>query len=1093
MAQLTREKEQLEKALAKANAKTETVQAKLDAEKVAHAETKATASTKQSELSKENRQLVKDVKDAKQREEKLQKELDKTSAAMDKLKEQAAATSAQPTPRTPRTGAAAGASSGDADVAALQKQLAALEKEKQKLQEALDKAKQQAQEATQQRKEELKSHQTATKEKEKAVKAAEADLQKLAKEVERLGKVVEGKDKEIERLHAAAIMGSSTTSSAAQPAVVSPVVRSPRSARVAFELPLDETSKQLQIELNEAQQKLAQVERERAAAAGKITTLQKQLREGEEKTRKVEEECRVTRAKLEEAERDAVAQSDAHHAQVRQMQATLHESEVQLTALRNEITSLKASLADQEQKAVAEVDIEASLGTLRTRITLLEKDLHATQEEAVSAHKSLLTTQEALCLAEDMRNGLNEKLHNTSLELRAARQEAQEAATRAQRAEEEVQQLNMLLQAKAEDEQENGSAQEGKLREMEERVARLQDALDCAEEEKEKLMHSVSRRSDSLAQQLTEIQEERDAALCELTEQAERQHQQLLAAQQELQATKSEVQRRETEIASLSVDLRTAKERLESTRRQLEDALASLKSNKSYETRYRDLERASREHSTASEATADALQRENAQLRKANEALRQQLDQPVGGRTGATVDRDLSSALDGAAHAPVSVPAMKAELAAEREIRRRLEAELSTARARGSGADDRDGADVHGLSPTAASAKRNLRPPSRTSGVDASEYTSREQRKGVSPQQRHYDHHHHSHHEPEPELTTTPRQHHHAHRARALRSPHRLDRRGEGHVSAAGPRSSSLAHRHGSRSPAPEEVYVDPHSQSLSCSAMRMSSVSFNATRSESPRYRLAPSVFCPSSPRDLVFASTAGRLLLSHHGRRLQRLLFQPGSPTSMANAASTASSSDAVVSASALGSLSHTIYTARAEAAASAGYDAGDRNLFRYTVRLGPQCEDVLVGFADRSVPLEGYGEVRASLRYPGCYYLHLGEGSLYSPGQGIRGVLYRGWSQAAPQAAGNRDQTMAADGEAAEYSLQRGSHTSHEGTQTGLVATAPWDEVSCVLNLRKRTISFEWNGVDCGVAFSGVNVTRSLYPSVQFDAGGGSVEIV
>ena len=117
-------------------------------------------------------------------------------------------------------------------------------------------------------------------------------------------------------------------------------------------------------------------------------------------------------------------------------------------------------------------------------------------------------------------------------------------------------------------------------------------------------------------------------------------------------------------------------------------------------------------------------------------------------------------------------------------------------------------------------------------------------------------------------------------------------------------------------------------------------------------------------------------------------------------------------------------------------------------YGVRIGEQCSRLLVGFADWNLPLDGYCN---SLKYSGCYYLHVGNGTLWAP----------------------------------EQQLERKPFTYEAiGTSVGGV-------LRCVLDTIERTISFVWNDRNLGVAFRNVNLSRTLYPAFEVFSHGCSCE--
>ncbi|TPP42625.1 hypothetical protein CGC21_11550 [Leishmania donovani] len=191
----------------------------------------------------------------------------------------------------------------------------------------------------------------------------------------------------------------------------------------------------------------------------------------------------------------------------------------------------------------------------------------------------------------------------------------------------------------------------------------------------------------------------------------------------------------------------------------------------------------------------------------------------------------------------------------------------------------------------------------------------------------------------------------------------------------------------------------------------------------------------------ELQFSSSAGRLLLSKRGHRVQRPVF-----SAAANEAS-----DLDVCCAAIGSVSHTIYASHM--LAKGHYHL--KHIFRFIVRVLSDCEsggggDILIGFADRYIPMESFGAKRNALRYRGCYYLSLRNGGLFCPAQDI--------CDATPEC----------------------------------VARAG-DEIACTLRTDVRSISYSWNGVECGVAFTEVSLSPSLYPCVEVNTSGGALELL
>lgn len=154
------------------------------------------------------------------------------------------------------------------------------------------------------------------------------------------------------------------------------------------------------------------------------------------------------------------------------------------------------------------------------------------------------------------------------------------------------------------------------------------------------------------------------------------------------------------------------------------------------------------------------------------------------------------------------------------------------------------------------------------------------------------------------------------------------------------------------------------------------------------------------------TFARASDSLRLSHDNRRITKL---PGS-LEMSNT-------------SALGNV---------------GFRAGS-GIHKYSIRIGANCGKLLVGFADWNLPVDGYCN---SLKYPTCYYLHVGNGTLWAP----------------------------------ELKYERKPFTFESiGTTIGGV-------LSCIIDTNERTIGFVWKDQNLGVAFRNINVTRTLYPAFE-----------
>ncbi|GET91135.1 hypothetical protein, conserved [Leishmania tarentolae] len=251
-------------------------------------------------------------------------------------------------------------------------------------------------------------------------------------------------------------------------------------------------------------------------------------------------------------------------------------------------------------------------------------------------------------------------------------------------------------------------------------------------------------------------------------------------------------------------------------------------------------------------------------------------------------------------------------------------------------------------------------------------------------------------------------------------------------------------------------------------------------------------------TPLELQFNSSAGRLLLSKRGRCVQRPVFR----------AEENEVADLDICCAAIGSVSHTIYASHM--LARGHYHL--KHIFSFIIRVLSDCEssgggDVLVGFADRYVPMESFGAKRNALHYKGCYYLSLRNGGLFCPAKGICDATYEGWSAAAAEASrrrcysgaeARRDRgaraTFAQDGEASLTGLQATSAPAPARAlpRPEYVARAG-DEIACTLCTDEQSIRYSWNGIECGVAFTEVSLSPSLYPCVEVNTSGGTLELL
>ncbi|RNF10751.1 hypothetical protein TraAM80_01312 [Trypanosoma rangeli] len=208
------------------------------------------------------------------------------------------------------------------------------------------------------------------------------------------------------------------------------------------------------------------------------------------------------------------------------------------------------------------------------------------------------------------------------------------------------------------------------------------------------------------------------------------------------------------------------------------------------------------------------------------------------------------------------------------------------------------------------------------------------------------------------------------------------------------------------------------------------------------------------TTPRH-TFGFMGGRLLVSNNGTRLQRMVL-PGVVDTMTS--------------SALGAVDHRSFLSLQHSAVPP--------CFEYTIRVGMYCDGLLMGFADRYLQLEGFGPARNSLRYANCYYLHLGRGTLFCPAQGIVDMPYRTFQRAAP---------------ATVMEGLTGSGDRDVSTISTFAAVRVGEEVNCSLDTVTHTIRFRRDGVDCGVAFARVSLTRALFPAFEVNSRGCTIEFV
>ncbi|KAG8341419.1 hypothetical protein TRVL_07752 [Trypanosoma vivax] len=186
------------------------------------------------------------------------------------------------------------------------------------------------------------------------------------------------------------------------------------------------------------------------------------------------------------------------------------------------------------------------------------------------------------------------------------------------------------------------------------------------------------------------------------------------------------------------------------------------------------------------------------------------------------------------------------------------------------------------------------------------------------------------------------------------------------------------------------------------------------------------------------TFAITGGRIGVSECRTRLWRLSL-PHIVDSL--------------SCSALGSLDHRDFLAAHRYSTSRS--PAPPPCFSFVVRVGANCDDVLIGFADRQLPLEVFNPALNSFSYTNCYFLHLGRGTLYCPLYGLIDASYPTFSSRGPVQAG--------------------------------------EEISCVLDTESRTVRFLRGDVDCGLAFEHVSLAQPLVPAFELNSRGCELELL
>lgn len=138
------------------------------------------------------------------------------------------------------------------------------------------------------------------------------------------------------------------------------------------------------------------------------------------------------------------------------------------------------------------------------------------------------------------------------------------------------------------------------------------------------------------------------------------------------------------------------------------------------------------------------------------------------------------------------------------------------------------------------------------------------------------------------------------------------------------------------------------------------------------------------------------------------------------------------------------------------SVGFRYGS-GVHSFCVKVGPNCSRLLVGVADWNLPLDGYCN---SLKYSGCYYLHIGAGTLWAP----------------------------------DMKFERKPYTHHAiGSMVGTILRCIVDTENCCISFAVCDPQNTSGGLNLGVAFKNINLSRTLYPSFELFSGGCECEFV
>jgi hypothetical protein len=1091
MAALAKEKIKMEQLLEKMTKKAADLQGKWEAEKAAFATFKKEATALKLDSQKELRQAQNTARVAQAAQERLQKELEKqkeklaAAVTVSSSRTASASTTPMATPRgvalSANTSLMMGSAATDAgEMATLRLQLAQCEKAKTVLKESMEKLKkdteantaatvaaavkecevQKAAMEAASKKEVAKLKACAAQltksvaECEAALAAKEAELQTLTADVEHakadyeqkerlwLAKEATDEEKKRQRLQGGRADAFTMTEGdypaleptpplpQEQPSSLSSPPRSPRQV-VTFELPAKKATAQLQEELTATQHQVSAYKRMQEHADRRIEQLEAELESMQNRARDAVE---ALQEKLkEEKERRATATSDA---------TALEATKKELAKVRQDCAALKERAQESGEEAVtlksALVEAEDERDVFERQLRDLQQEHSKFEWETRSAMEALKTqaTQEAKEL-----QGL---LEATRQELHVAEEAALQKDTRLMEMQTQVEELRRRCDelkqqaAQAREARSSGSADDASTKQVEHYKKKTRTLTKrLAEAEKELQV---------LGEEYTRVCSERDAAVlrcCGEDDDAKKLPQQVLTIDREHQ--------QHEEHAKADVSLHSDGVAVDSVSRDLSDAL--LSANRGAPTCLHVDGR-----SVAASVTAMLAQEQQARVHLEREVAALQSKMTAMEHLASPIMNPL---LTDSVESLPSVDAYDLAPPPQRGI--------SAVPPRARSPQTTHALDLRFFDPTSAetvgrtavAAAGEGEGNDRVTGPSRSVSLFTAAAAGVSPRPS------------QAFLTVSPQ------RSGGLRAA--------GPIGRYGTRESALDAIYAEVPPPP--VYTAFGCNRDSCGAAASGASAAALASSSAANHRAA-----------LLFSTTAGCLLVSKQGRQLHRPLVATSSAAEgVVERAADDSATEACYAA--LTSMSHAIYASRMSAAGL--YHL--QHKYRFVIRVLTDCAtgEVLVGFADRYIPLESFGVRRNALKYHGCYYVSLQGGVLYAPSQGIRGESYAGWSAAAETVAARRWQRCrglargvergTAVNPSASSCLSSPSQRAVESSASPDRVARAGDEIACTLRLDERSISFEWNGVECGVAFTGVSLSPSLYPCVEVNCSGGTVELL